>query len=894
VESSLFPSFSGGSTELTAAMVNGLMDQMRRQGRLLHDFPVEIVQTGEGWQIRVIPQGGIWAICGRQESPGRYAWEEADLAPDGTWVVRVAGKRGEIESAAREAASRDDVAEGTIIWLSPVAGGAAGANSYAFTAPIPQTDPDVFTWAKITGTNGTTHGWVELQFNINTFEEKPGGAVVDPSDPQAAVEVTGATAPVDTVVILYYRKNDASESRLFSFSGSDPGFWAIIARESTEAVYTVSLGGASGGEWDLTFDAGNSPAPATKTGTITIQTTDSSSDIQDALLEYTAGNVQVDGSGDNWTFTFINDLVGESGATLSADFGGLDEADSPSCELTTVGRDLPATDKKGGFAWFRTQTTPFGHTVRGDAGSVWPVGLAIEGNGSRVVPEGSIVWARPRTESTYDLAKAEALPEFADWSDDELAEHFAAVDNGDGTIKDSGVSFLWWGENSFWAKLTDTIIDGQYPFEVVHLGGNELVTPPDEPVDFAETYAQDLRDELLSGDDGYSDLFDSPLSESDWTWVSSRPGGRAITGNATEVMGRTGFAKGTIVRIYASYGSSGITFSFYGPTLSLWATITGTSSGSTYFWEELDPPTVASTGEKADARTGSAREGNGNANVPDDTVVLLEFDSSVGGYRFYYQPPPYEGGRDCRLLHWTGGTTATINASPEDPDSDDEIVTIRFYPAINAESLMAHGYHVGYRGAGDTVYTIPVPFDYATDRVSGYVSTTEQVIPGVWALGSGNLIVTGSGLTNSSPPPNIFSVDFFTTTSSTVPGGHLILTNDGGFHMSDGGPRLIATGGILDLQGAVWAGSTAAGTSSSFVTAARDGVTGTFPIVPKADGTPGSITFKGGLFVSATPPGAPSALWTGTFECPTLPHFFAHAVVHVVDGLVVDITSAFG
>ncbi len=896
--SSPFPFFSGGNTELTASMLNLMLEQMRRQGRLVPAYPILVNQSGEGWTIRLAGVRGFWAIAGRHEGNGRYGWAEAQLTPAG-WMPRAGGRSGGSTLAASEANGRQDVSVGEVLFL--VTDGSAPPT---FVAPIPPSLAPQLMWARIDGSGGGGYGWTEMTYLRGQFVVLTGGQTAGVGSPDSAVEVNGLTVPTGSIVVLY-RSPGVERGCVFEYGGSDPGFWAVLLRERKGSEYEIDLAGATGGTWTVTFDPGEDAPPGTEAGSVTLAFDATAAEAEDALEGLTGGDVSVTGS---YTFVMAGNLVGESGASLSFDGGGLEPAeptgdDEPaefSATQTVVGRDLPYADGRGAYAWVRAEFDDFGRLRPADAGegSTWPTNLALEANADRTVPEGSVVWVTPRPPGYMLRAVADDADEFAEWTTEELDAHLADVDFGDGWLSDDGVDFHWQGADSFWAELTDEPdADGLYPFRVVHMGGRD---EPDAPAALpAAVTAETLRAERLAGAHGTIDTFETPLAASDAAWVPSRPGGREITGVAREILSRTGFAIGTVVRVYATPvgtmaggsaapAAEGVEFTFAGPPLSMWATL-GAETGTpgTYEWTELRP-----AGDAA-ARTGEAREVSARTGIPADTAVYLtpEWD---GRMVFTHRAHPAEGGRDCRLLHWTGGSTATIVAGPDDPDSDGLAVSVQFFPP-HATELVKHGYLVGYRAPGASYYAIPQPFDYAGDRLAGCFTTGGQWVSGGFAIGrlvGGSLTVTGGGESPPFPHPESYRYNPVAGTAETYTPGFGIVKNDGSLRLS-GGPYLIADGGSLDLRGgAAWSVTNTNLTSNSGTSLltgrSLDGVTGTYVIPGAAGASDGSITFKSGLYLGSVQPGARPSTYTGSFMMKDL-GFGGDRTVTVVEGVVSNI-----
>ena len=894
--SSPFPFFSGGHTELTASMLNDMLEQMRRQSRLVPAHPVLVNRSGEGWQIRVAGVRGVFALAGTRQSDGRYPWVEAQLTPTG-WAEHPSGRSGAGPTAAAEANGRIDVTAGEIIFVT------IDRDRAGFVAPTPPEDAPQVVWARLDSVLGTRYGWTEMTYDpaSGAFAERVGGDVVSAGEPGAAVEAGGVTAPLGSLVVLFRpHPSNGHQTAQFEYGGSEPGFWAVLLREFKGPEYTVSLGGATGGTWAVTFDPGDGAPPGTAAGSVTLAATASAADVGDALRPLTGGDVAFDGS----TFVCGGAFAGDSGASLSAAGGELTGGTEEfAFEQTVVGRDLPFTDGLGRYAWVEAEFDAAGRLRprTGGTGSVWPTALALEANGVATVPEGAVVWVTPRSGGFVRKPEVGTDP-FTDWTQEELDLHLAGADLGDGWLTDGGVNFFWLGAASFWAELTDGPDSGTglYPFRAVHLGGrdpeetatddegDEEEEDDEEGDEDTDTAAADaLRAEYLSGERGAVFGFDAPLAESDRAWVATRPGGREVTGLAREVVGRTGFSVGTVVRVHVTPVTGGVEFSFSGPPLSLWATLGAFADGA-YPWTELDPPTDPLTGEPRDPRTGTASEETGREDVTDGAAVHVYPDGS-GGWRFRYQTVAPDADRECRLLAIDADGAATIVAGYGDPDDDGQSVDVRFLPERGAYTITP-GLHVGYRAPGLSYYVVPNPTDAHNDFVGGYCTTGPQGIAGVPLLTGGSLAVTGSGGTPPFEPAVFYRCNPITDVHEVYTPGWMPVKADGSLEMS-AGPRLVATATALDLQGgAVWSRQSEATRTSGertqfrLNTPVRDGPTGTYTIagIGAADG---SITFAGGLYVTHTDPAPRPAAWSGTFLMYDLA-FGVDRTVTVTDGVV--------
>jgi hypothetical protein len=439
---------------------------------------------------------------------------------------------------------RRDVGEGEVLFLR-------GTDSVrpSFVAPLPLDQSPRLTWARIDSADGSTYGWTEMTYYRGTFVERDGGESARAGSSDAAVEVNGLTAPVGSLVVLYTNPGYPAGRRTFEYGGSDPGFWAILLRSFKSAVYAANFAGATGGSWTLGFDPGPNPAPGTAAGSVSVSSGATAAAVQAALDPLTAGDVTVAGGSNALSFTLTGALAGASGASLTGSGDGLTFAQ------TTLGRDLPFTDGAGGYSWVRTEFDAFGRLVAGGTGSVWPANLALESHADHTVPEGAVVWCRPRTSGFVRKPDA-GSGDFAGWSQDELDAHLTDVDAGDGWLSDDGVDFHWLGATSFWARLTDgPDANDLYPFEVVHMGGRDAASDPADGPQAVTPEA--LRDARLTGLFGAKDTFESPLAATDRAWVVSRPGGRSVTGVAKEVLSRRGLTAGTVVRVYVTPAAGG-------------------------------------------------------------------------------------------------------------------------------------------------------------------------------------------------------------------------------------------------------------------------------------------------------------------------------------------------
>jgi hypothetical protein len=55
-----FGRLSGGNSELTAEMLNRVMEYVRRQGRIYAVQPLRVVQQDEGWQVSIDGGAAGW------------------------------------------------------------------------------------------------------------------------------------------------------------------------------------------------------------------------------------------------------------------------------------------------------------------------------------------------------------------------------------------------------------------------------------------------------------------------------------------------------------------------------------------------------------------------------------------------------------------------------------------------------------------------------------------------------------------------------------------------------------------------------------------------------------------------------------------------------------------
>jgi hypothetical protein len=60
------PIFSGGNTELTAEMLNTVLEYVRKQGRIIPSPEVAVDQTPDGWMLRLASPLGWWGRRRRQ------------------------------------------------------------------------------------------------------------------------------------------------------------------------------------------------------------------------------------------------------------------------------------------------------------------------------------------------------------------------------------------------------------------------------------------------------------------------------------------------------------------------------------------------------------------------------------------------------------------------------------------------------------------------------------------------------------------------------------------------------------------------------------------------------------------------------------------------------------
>jgi hypothetical protein len=231
-----------------------------------------------------------------------------------------------------------------------------------------------------------------------------------------------------------------------------------------------------------------------------------------------------------------------------------------------------------------------------------------------------------------------------------------------------------------------------------------------------------------------------------------------------------------------------------------------------------------------------------------------------------------------------------VSAGSGDPAAAGRAVPAAVTPAADA-ALLGAGPHAAYRpplpAAG---YVLPAPQTARSEWTAGLVTAAPQYL-GAWAQG-GPLVVAGAAAGPPAAGPLLAYYDPVAGAAATARRGHLVAPADGSIAV-EGGPRLDLAADALDLTG-TWAQTPPGhpyGTAGAFPHA---GVTGTYPIPARGDGTAGSITFHRGLY-RAHAAGTPSSpMFTGTFRMYRNAHGASPTqqyLVTVEDGVVVGVEA---
>lgn len=817
---------SAGNTEITADWLNRLMADLRRQRRVLAVPPLEMVPTPAGHMLRLPGQAGFWARLTGHLAGGRYAFVELAVAaragegrdaPAG--LADAPRPRTEATHDLVEQGSCTDVPADAVVWAVPADDGQARPR-LLFRAPLRAAAPDrsVF-WARLDGSatvaGVTRWGYVEQSLtDAGTFEDAPFGRAAGPTEPAAAVEASLAAGLADgTVVLLVLGRG----------GGLGGGTQAGLAAPDDAPVFVA--GGAAAGRWAM--------------------------------------------------------LVPRPGAAA----GGGDE---------------PLVSAAGGYSWVALVPAGDGTlTADPDSGhSAYPLGLAYDADGRTTVPAGTVVWLE--SGPTVRVPLADLADHVAALGMTE-AEYAAALEaDPAAAVTDTRQGFRFAGQAGFWARLTGGATadaagrQALYPFEVVRAAGGPA--PGDGPADATALAAAVFPAAGVYAPSAAPDAAPAAAA-GDLAWVAAAPGGQAATGVAAEAGGRGDLPAGTVVFVVpvqlwrGGAAVVGAAFRFTGPPAGLWAAITGPADESGgYPWEELYPGADPATGDPLPAATGVAWEAAGNPAVPAGAAVLLrraprhgvgdapaadtELAAADGGGPWYFA---HAAGPQVRVVRYLGGGQASADATGLGDAA--ETLAVTGWPHADWEDYLVVGCHYAafwVAGAGAAGgWVIPVGVGPADDDVSGLVTAGTQLFQEDLAFGDGVAVeadVADGDLPATTAQFFAFDPATGTTATARVPRGVVGLES----LRLEGGPRLDAAPGFLDLQDAVYApGST-------------DALAGVQAVPLPGDGT-ASITTDGGLFVEADV-SLPTNLWSGTFVMDSGPSSPPGAVtVTVVDGLVVSI-----
>jgi hypothetical protein len=354
-----FPRYGGGQ-ELTAAQVNAMLDQVRRQARIYAVQPLEAVQTPAGWTIRLKTNLGFWArITGQGSGSGggpRYSYEEVYPDQSGEWYAITDQPPGEADDTGlSEANDTFGVEIGTVVWVSRTP--SRDATAMVFTAPTldASTAPD-FIWAKVQAFADGSYDYVPLEYQqegfIENFAGYQSGSAFRNSKAQ---EVNGSeTVPVDTIVLMRLLK-DVGQVPLFSVASIAAGF---VARKQTyfaPRVVNVSLDGElgdtppTGGTW--TFSIQHQGGVLLETSSGELQATATAAEVQaevEAMTTFLYGSVMVtDGATGGWDFTFQNDLARFGGVQIHTSNLEYDSSVTPNNQTYGIANGLYAQQVLG-------------------------------------------------------------------------------------------------------------------------------------------------------------------------------------------------------------------------------------------------------------------------------------------------------------------------------------------------------------------------------------------------------------------------------------------------------------------------------------------------------------------------------------------------------------------
>ncbi len=436
------PVFSGGNTELTAEMLDTVVEYLRRQGRIIPSPEVAVDQTPDGWMIRLNNPPGMWGRLERSAAD-RWAWTQMELAPNGRFAPHPSGRAGSTQSQWAEEVNGLVPPAGTIVWLEPT-GDATGR--MAFAAPLVAAGRSSVFWAEIQSAAGGRYGYREVEISLGRFAPVPRGRTAHAGGRGTAVEAGGSTAvPVGAVVLMFdffpvNGNSPPSDEVVFRY-GAATTRWGKLSGRTTNTIYSVDLSESTVGLWTAVVtdeDSGESYTAQIPSDASTVTAQNALNKAIGEDLVRVSGVEGSDGSGGPYLVEFIERLGGSRRVTLTVDGTALsggeedeeevegeeeeeveegeeDEEDEEEEEPVTsgaatvsrvqAGKDDPYTDGKGAYGWYEVEFfTPEGDDIYTDDGvrpkpdglsSDWPFGAAYEAGGETNVPVGTIVRIYP-------------------------------------------------------------------------------------------------------------------------------------------------------------------------------------------------------------------------------------------------------------------------------------------------------------------------------------------------------------------------------------------------------------------------------------------------------------------------------------------------------------------
>ncbi len=907
-----FPYFSAGNTPLTAAQLNTLIDQLQRTSNITVTPPLAVLQTPDGWAIRLVGGTGFWAEVGDQAG-GQYDWKEATLLPSGAFAPVSSGRFGVQGSRpAVEVNGDTGVPPGTHVWLIQTS--TRSGEAYRFAAPISIGPFRTAVLARIGVEEAGRYDWNQVFLDTDgEFRDLPGGLIGVATDQTGATEATLLSGvPVDAIVIIYdATPGEPDPTYSFVYAGGGTGFWGRVTRDSLNSTWVVSLGSGTGGTWKLTLidtDGPTDSVPGGQTGEIPAI---SSMETVQTALEAVAGvgNVTVSGSEGSYTIEMVGRLAAGHKASWLLDDTSLsvatDSTTTPNITQTVVGRDVPFTDGAARYNW-TTVTFDEAGNANANANATrchWPFNRAREMNRLTQIPEGALVWLRPGFLLRRKKDEIEDDDFFTPFSDDEKATYLStygqllsADDLGsfDGYSPDVTdwyvdleYEFFWPGDGAFWGKVIAEVDGkpGRYTVRRLHLPG---LPPPDAgqaPAQFVGTSW------LLDGSHR------TPLVSS--TWSESLYGKDPMDVVATENQKLSQVPVGSVVRVWPKSRTEASTAPSYGFDALDWGRWASVKSfdGSLYTCETQAAPFDPSSGKTG--ATGSpssyfATEAGLRGDVPVGSVVWLSPHPFGNGYwRFRYAP------QGPRLVQLTGGTSGVLDPNPLFPWLSSGTVTLQFrgHAGVSTSTRptwMSDGdLVVGLPTTTPGTYDVAVPYDVANERVTGFITTDRQFINGGRPFSAARVITSGALDLGLETPE-------FSQVNNAAAGVSALETRQVGSTQIAAGPTvrmkpdvttLSAAGGLTLTNPAIFSTVGPGSLSPGVTYPILDGATGTVSLLGRPDETL-EIDFAGGLYTGHRTVGSPPALFTGSFimkqsHFPSPPDY-DNVIVNVVDGIVVS------